>query len=226
MLDGKDGILWVGTRSNGLNRCRIEDWSCQRLAGGDEFAAGRGLSHFYVTSLFRDREEQLWVGTGNGGLNQVLLGPGGAVTGFRYWTSEIGLLDDSIMSIEQDLDGSLWLSTRRGLSRLLPETGQIINYVPESGLPAHLFNADRLGSYAYTFPEADRKLVAVEYQEFGVCIDTGRTPEVDGLAGRRAVALCYAAFESSVLNRPVTLDEIESERTGVYEAEINAHWGI
>ena len=141
LLEGKDGILWVGTRSNGLNRCRIEDWSCQRLAGGDEFAAGRGLSHFHVTSLFRDREEQLWVGTGNGGLNQVLLSRGGTVTGFRYWTSEIGLLDDSIMSIEQDLDGSLWLSTRRGLSRLLPETGQIINYVPESGLPAHLFNA-------------------------------------------------------------------------------------
>jgi ligand-binding sensor domain-containing protein/DNA-binding CsgD family transcriptional regulator len=141
LLEGKGGTLWVGTRSNGLNRCRVENWSCQRLAGGDEFAAGRGLSHFHVTSLFRDRDEQLWVGTGNGGLNQVLLDPGGMVTGFRYWTSEIGLLDDSIMSIEQDLDGSLWLSTRRGLSRLLPETGQIINYVPESGLPAHLFNA-------------------------------------------------------------------------------------
>jgi ligand-binding sensor domain-containing protein/DNA-binding CsgD family transcriptional regulator len=140
LLEGQGGTLWVGTRSNGLNYCRVENWSCQRLEGGDEFAAGRGLSHFHVTSLFRDRDGQLWVGTGNGGLNQVLLDSGGAVTGFRYWTTEIGLLDDSIMSIEQDLDGSLWLATRRGLSRLLPETGQFINYVPESGLPAHLFN--------------------------------------------------------------------------------------
>ncbi len=141
LLEGKDGTLWVGTRSNGLNHCRVENWSCRRLPGGDEFAAGRGLSHFHVTSLFRDRDDQIWVGTGNGGLNQVLLGPGGTVAGFRYWTSEIGLLDDSIMSIEQDLDGSLWLATRRGLSRLAPGTGQVINYVPESGLPAHLFNA-------------------------------------------------------------------------------------
>jgi hypothetical protein len=29
-----------------------------------------------------------------------------------------------------------------------------------------------------------------------------------------------------VLNRPVTLEEIEAERTGVYEAEINAYWKI
>jgi DNA-binding CsgD family transcriptional regulator len=93
-----------------------------------------------VTSLFRDRDGQVWVGTGSGGLNQVLLGPRGAVNGFRHWTSQDGLLDDSIMAVEQDLDESLWLTTRHGLSRLLPGTGQVINYVPQSGLPARLFN--------------------------------------------------------------------------------------
>jgi hypothetical protein len=40
------------------------------------------------------------------------------------------------------------------------------------------------------------------------------------------VALCYAALESGLLNRPVTLDEIEAEETGAYEAEINAHLGL
>jgi hypothetical protein len=49
---------------------------------------------------------------------------------------------------------------------------------------------------------------------------------VDGKAGRRALALCYAAFESSTLNRPVTLDEIEAEEVGAYEADVNAHWKI
>ena len=44
--------------------------------------------------------------------------------------------------------------------------------------------------------------------------------------GRKALAMVNAALESGVLNRPVTLAEIEGERTGVYEAEINEHWGI
>jgi len=140
LLGGSDGFLWVGTRSNGLNQCRIENWSCRRFTGSAEDPSGLELSHFQVTSLFRDRDGQVWVGTGSGGLNQVLLGPRGAVNGFRHWTSQDGLLDDSIMAIEQDLDDSLWLTTRHGLSRLLPGTGQVINYVPQSGLPARLFN--------------------------------------------------------------------------------------
>jgi predicted dehydrogenase len=93
-------------------------------------------------------------------------------------------------------------------------------------ITARLFGSDRLSSYAFPFPEADRKLVAVEYHEFGDCVMSGKSPEVDALVGRKALALVNAALESGVLNRPVTLDEIEAEQTAVYEAEINAHWGI
>jgi len=105
----------------------------------------------------------------------------------------------------------------------------LLDLVPDFHLDAptaRLFGGDRLGSYAFPFPEADRKLVAVEYHEFGECIRTGIRPEVDAYVGRKALALVNAALESSVLNRPVTLDEIESEQTAVYEADINAHWGI
>ena len=105
----------------------------------------------------------------------------------------------------------------------------VLELVPDFHLnptAAHLFGADRLGSYGYSFPEADRKLLAVEYQEFGECVLTGQKPEVDGYVGRKALALVNAALESGVLNRPVTLEEIESEQTSVYETEINEHWGI
>jgi len=89
-----------------------------------------------------------------------------------------------------------------------------------------LFHGDRMGSYNIPFPEADRKLLAIELYEIGKCITSGEKPEVDGLVGRKDIALCYAAFESSVLNRPVTITEIETEQTGQYEAEINTHWKI
>jgi predicted dehydrogenase len=105
----------------------------------------------------------------------------------------------------------------------------VLELVPDFYLDvttASLFGGDRLGSYAHSFPEADRKLIAVEYQEFGECVLTGKKPEVNGLVGRKALALVNAALESGLLNRPVSLEEIESERTAVYEAEINAHWGL
>jgi predicted dehydrogenase len=105
----------------------------------------------------------------------------------------------------------------------------VLDLVPDFHLDsttARLFKADRLSSYGFSHPEADRMLLAIEFHEFGECVETGSQPEVDGYIGRKALALCNAALESSVLNRTVTLEEIETERTGVYEAEINAYWQI
>lgn len=133
-----DGTLWVGTRSNGLNRCRTNPWHCDRFNGRG--TAEDGLSHFHVTSLFRDRRGRLWIATAGGGLNRVDIADSGTVR-FKRWTRQDGLLDDGIMSVEEDLDESLWLSTRHGLSRLNPTTGQAVNFVAESGLPVSHFNA-------------------------------------------------------------------------------------
>lgn len=105
----------------------------------------------------------------------------------------------------------------------------ILGLVPDFALDeitASLFGGERLASYPYSFAEADRKLVAVEYYELGRCIETGRKPEVDPYVGRRALAVCHAALESGILGRPVTVAEIEAEETGEYEKEINAYWGI
>jgi signal transduction histidine kinase len=49
-------------------------------------------------------------------------------------------LTDSIVGIAEDSDGSLWFSSRQGLTRLDPDAGQIVNHVPQSGLPTSEFN--------------------------------------------------------------------------------------
>ena len=105
----------------------------------------------------------------------------------------------------------------------------VLDLVPDfhlDAITARLFGGERLASYPFTFAEADRKLVAVEYYELANCIRDGAQPEVDAYVGRRDLAVVHAALESATLNRPVTVAEIESEATGVYEAEINAYWGI
>jgi predicted dehydrogenase len=106
---------------------------------------------------------------------------------------------------------------------------RILDWVPDfhlNAITAELFGGERLASYPHTFAEADRKLVAVEYHELGECILQGRKPEVDPYVGRRSLAVCHAALESALLHRPVTVEEIEAERTRAYEAEICDYWGI
>jgi predicted dehydrogenase len=105
----------------------------------------------------------------------------------------------------------------------------VLELVPDfhlDELTTRLFGSDRLGSYDTPFEDADRFLVALEYYELGQCIADGTKPEVDAYVGRKDLAVCNAALESSVLGRPVTIEEIENEETAEYEASINAHWNI
>jgi hypothetical protein len=93
-------------------------------------------------------------------------------------------------------------------------------------ITARLFGTDRLTSYDGGFDMADAALIAHEYYELAECITTGKSPEVDVYVGRKDLAAVYAGHESNLLGRVVTLEEIEAERTTVYEADINEHWGI
>lgn len=139
LLVEDESHIWVGTQSSGLNLCQTETWHCQRFSGRSNLQGW--LSHFHVTALFRDRRGRVWIATDGGGLNRVVKDASGKVTGFEHWGREEGLLSDSLMAIEEDLDESLWLSTRQGLTRINPATGAIVNFVSESGLPASHFNA-------------------------------------------------------------------------------------
>ncbi len=96
---------------------------------------------------------------------------------------------------------------------------RLLELVPEFHLDeitTRLFGSDRLASFNIPFPEVDRKLLAIEIFELVDCILNGGVVEVDGKIGRRAVAFCYAAFESSLLERPVPLDSIEQEEIHPY----------
>lgn len=89
----------------------------------------------------------------------------------------------------------------------------ILDYAPSYRLDpvgTILFGSDRPWTYSYDFVTTDSKIIALEYSEFAECIRTGKQPEVDGIVGRRAVALVYALFESDAAGRPVTIEEVES----------------
>src|SRR5262245_28771447 len=102
LLRDRDGNLWIGTSDGGLvhvHRGRT-----------DVFAQADGLSGDFITALFVDREDTIWVATGAG------------LDHFREFAVPTlslsqGLSNSSILSVLADRDGSIWLSTRRGLNR-------------------------------------------------------------------------------------------------------------
>lgn len=107
--------------------------------------------------------------------------------------------------------------------------GRLLEMVPDFRLDpttAALFGGDRLWRYDFPFNETDRKLIAVEYGEFGDAIATGQPVEVDAYQGTRSVAISYAMLESSVAGRAVTIEEVLNESLGEYQREIDEELGL
>jgi signal transduction histidine kinase/ligand-binding sensor domain-containing protein len=136
LVEDSRGTLWVGTRSGGLNALdpRTERIVRHLPEAGDSDT----LSHHYVTSIIEDTSGTLWVGTGGGGLNRVGRLEGGSLH-FTRFTEAGGLIDDDVMGIQEDDDGSLWISTKRGLTRFDPGTGSFANLNVADGLPSGEF---------------------------------------------------------------------------------------
>jgi ligand-binding sensor domain-containing protein/signal transduction histidine kinase len=95
----QSGDFWVGTRK-GLYLRRDNGWTV--------FRARDGLLSSEVRALFEDREENLWVGTGTGGLarfkRRVL----------KTYTAQHGLTDGGVRALRERADGGLWVGMNAG----------------------------------------------------------------------------------------------------------------
>ena len=91
---------------------------------------------------------------------------------------------------------------------------------------ASLFGGERLAEYQFSFPETDRKLLAVEYADFAEAIRGKHPPEVGAEQGARAVALSYALLESGLVGLPVTVAEVLAEQVAEYQRSIDESMGL
>ncbi|HUP03665.1 MAG TPA: two-component regulator propeller domain-containing protein [Bryobacteraceae bacterium] len=104
ILEDNDGGIWAGTYGTGLWRVRGSDL---RL-----FTTSDGLASDQIRALFRDADGTVWIGTFGGGLSAYRDGR------FYSFSARDGLLSDNIASVKGD-GRYLWLSTTRGLCRVL-----------------------------------------------------------------------------------------------------------
>jgi predicted dehydrogenase len=93
-------------------------------------------------------------------------------------------------------------------------------------ITAAFFGEGPIASYDMPFEQADRTLLAIEYEELVRCAESRSRPEVDAEAGMKALALAYALLESGEAGRPVTLSEVMSGDVAIYQNSIDAENGV
>ncbi len=101
VIGARQGGVWTGTQFGGLRR-----WTDQGLSGSTGRPAGTRV-------FLNDRSGRLWRGTFSSGLD---CHEGG---GIRTYTTTNGLSSDAITALVEGSEGSIWVGTEKGLSRIL-----------------------------------------------------------------------------------------------------------
>ncbi len=103
LAEGADGEVWIGT-SSGLSRFHDESLTSLGL--------GENLATDLISSLYADPRGNLWIGTLSSGL--VLYRRGA----FAAFSGDGGLDLFTVHQVVDDLRGSLWLSSNKGIYRV------------------------------------------------------------------------------------------------------------
>lgn len=123
ILDGPDGTLWIGTRGGGLRRLHLDSDTVEYVP-----------SEYDVLSLAATADGTLWAGTGDG---LDMIAPDGAL---RRFTQKEGLPNNTVHGIVPEDNGSLWVSTNRGLALIEPGRNEVFSYFASDGLQDNEFS--------------------------------------------------------------------------------------
>ncbi len=123
-----EGRLWSSSTEGGLR------WQRGAEAGS---IAHFELSRHTIYSI-AGRNRGLWVGSQGGGLTLLRCSRGCSVA--KTYTHAQGLAEDSVYSVHESTDGTVWAGTlSRGLSRL--QNGQFTTYTTANGLASNTITA-------------------------------------------------------------------------------------
>ncbi len=135
-IDTASNIIWLAT-THGLFSFSINTntWNSYRHDDADTLS----LSNNMLLSICPDPlnpKTFIWVGTEGYGLNKFNL----ETKNFIRYTTESGLPNDVIYSIQSDTLNNLWIGTNAGLCQFNPQAGSFCTYTIEDGIPSDEFN--------------------------------------------------------------------------------------
>ncbi len=108
------GVLWVGTRHNGLYRYDTAGGSLRHFP--IEQNQRDGFSHPFVSSILIDKKARLWVGTQGGGINMWSKPTASGAARFAKISVTEGLTNSLVDKLLEDDLGNVWVSTDGGMA--------------------------------------------------------------------------------------------------------------
>ena len=133
------GKYWFTTSSGGLNYLKNTPSGLQ-IVPFEYNAKLKAKAIDYINSICESGDNTFWCGTSGSGLLKVNVKNGDV----RVYNRSNGLPNNVIYGVLQDLDGFLWLSSNKGLTKFDPTANKTINFREPDGLMSNEFN---LGAY-------------------------------------------------------------------------------
>ncbi len=121
LLCDHENQLWIGTDKEGLDILNLDNQTIVHLKHHSNDV--QSLAANDIRCIFQDSKKRIWVGTESGGLH-LWQGNGQ----FQHFGTKEGLIANAVMSILEDKNGDLWLSTFKGISRFSPEKKVFLNF--------------------------------------------------------------------------------------------------
>uniref|UniRef100_UPI00359C330A hybrid sensor histidine kinase/response regulator transcription factor n=1 Tax=Bacteroides ovatus TaxID=28116 RepID=UPI00359C330A len=140
LLCDHQGRLWVGTFGKGVFVFDKNDKLIIHLSQENGFCSN-AVYHIYM-----DSQENIWVATRNG---VGYFPTNNALTTFQILDEKQGLRDEWVRALCEDLQGNIWLSTNKSLSKWDKGKKVFENYDADDGIPTSNF----YGGSVYSSPE-------------------------------------------------------------------------
>jgi len=127
------GYFWLATDFHGLIRWEPET---QEIVNYMPKVGQNSISNNQLKTLYYQKEKDyLWIGTNGSGLD--VFEPSSGI--FYHYTEKEGLANNVIYAVLDDEEGSLWLSSNRGITQFsipnkLSDTPKITNFTNYDGL--------------------------------------------------------------------------------------------
>ena len=133
LVEVSPGLLAVGYHRGGFDLMKTSTGEFIRLS-----LASNPLdpSLATVNKVYKDRNNNLWVGTWGGGVG-MYDSKGNAI---KWFSSKNGLTNDFIHAIGEDDDGHLWIGTDSGLNMITPGSDKVTQYFNDENNDATIPN--------------------------------------------------------------------------------------
>jgi signal transduction histidine kinase/ligand-binding sensor domain-containing protein/DNA-binding response OmpR family regulator len=134
------GKIWIGTTSGLLimNMDFKTPEQAEFLTCFFDPSVETSLANNDVHYIYCSPTDEIFVATFGGGLNRVV--SDGNNPAFKSYTVKTGAPDDVILSIVDDLNGNLWLSSERGILKFNKQSESFEIYSEQSGVDKRYFS--------------------------------------------------------------------------------------